>query len=116
MLSRVPVSRRYVRVVLTVLCTVTGVLGLSGAAAQAALVHPLLGSFGSFVDVAGVAVDQGSGDMYVLDAGTGSVLKFDATGNPVAFSESGTNVIEGVGGSGNGESEIAVDNSTGPDA
>jgi hypothetical protein len=114
-LSRALVSRRFVRVVSVALCTVAGVFA-SSVAAQAALVHPLVSSFGSFASVAGVAVDQSSGNVYVLDAGVGSVLKFDAAGNPVDFSGSAGNTIEGVGGAGHGESEIAVDSSTGPDA
>ncbi len=53
----------------------------------------------SFVDVQGVAVDQGSEDVYVYDIGEGGkIYKFDAAGNPINFSSLGTNVIEGVGG------------------
>ncbi len=108
-------SRRTARLVLAISCSVVGLLGLSGAAAQAALVRPLLDSFGAFSGVQGVAVDQSSGDVYVFDAGSGSVAKFDAAGNPVDFSATGTNTIEGVGGAGNGENEIAVDSSSGAD-
>ncbi len=101
------------------LCAVAGLLGFSGAAAQAQLVHPFLGSFGSFTNVQGVAVDQPSGDVYVLDVGAdggaGAVLKFDAAGNPVNFSATGTNAIEGVGTAEGGLGyELAVDSSTGP--
>jgi hypothetical protein len=116
-LSRALVSRRFVRVVSTILCTVAGVFA-SSTASQAALVNPLLSSFGTFSAVRSVAVGQTSGDVYVLDAGAagGSVFKFDATGKPVNFSGLGTSAIEGTGGAGSGESEIAVDSSTGPDA
>ncbi len=69
---------------------------------------------GSFAGVRGVAIDQAGGDVYVYDAVAGTVYKFDAAGEPVSFASSGTNVIEGVGGGGIGESEIAVDSSTGP--
>jgi hypothetical protein len=111
-LSRALVSHRYGRVVLAALCMATGVLAFSGSAAQAALVHPFVSSFGSFAAVGAVAVDQSSGDVYVLDAGAGTVTKYGATGNPVNFSTTGTDVIQGVeAGSAN---EIAVDNSTGP--
>jgi hypothetical protein len=63
--------------------------------------------------VEGVAVDGSSGDVYVYDAGAGSVLKFDGSGSPANFSSTGTNAIEGVGSTGEGEGEIAVDNSAG---
>jgi hypothetical protein len=100
------------------------VLGI-GATAQAAITHPYTGkSFGpggvesgSFENAVGVAVQQASGDTFVLEAGgSGRVYKFDAAGNPIDFSGTGTNVIEGVGSAGGSEEEIAVDNSTGPDA
>jgi hypothetical protein len=71
---------------------------------------------GAFGNVAGVAVDQGSGDVFVYDGGAGKVYKFDAAGHPVNFSALGTNVITGVGSSGGSEVEIAVDGSSGPDA
>jgi hypothetical protein len=80
--------------------------------------HPLTGSFGpdgttstSFASVQGVAVDQASGNVYVYDTGeggNGKIYKFDSAGNPVDFSSTGTNAIEGVGGSGPGEEELAV--------
>jgi hypothetical protein len=106
---------------LTTLCAM-GSLALANTPALAETTHAFTGSFGpggpgvgTFSDVGGVAVDQSSGDVYVLDVGAGSVYKFDATGHPVNFAASGTNVITGVGGAGSGESEIAVDSSTGPD-
>jgi hypothetical protein len=77
--------------------------------------HPLTGSFGpdgttgtSFANVQGVAVDQTSGNVYVYDTGEGKVYKFDSAGNPVNFSSTGTNAIEGVGGAGAGENQLAV--------
>ena len=66
--------------------------------AWAALTHPFVASFGSFSGVEGIAVDHASGDVYVYDAGAGSILKFDGTGNPVNFSALGTNEIDGKGG------------------
>lgn len=117
MLSRALVSRRHVRAVLAVLCTATGALALSGAA-QAALTHPFVGSFGSFANVQGVAVDQSTGDVYVLDTGTGegSLFKFDAAGNPLKFTglAGEPTSITGLKGGGEDENEIAVDNSDGP--
>jgi hypothetical protein len=111
------------RVLATILVGGVALL-LSGAPAQAAFTRPYTGvSFGpggpgvgSFSSAQGVAVDQGTGDVYVDDAGEGGrVYKFDDAGKPVDFSTSGSNVIEGVGGAGGGENEIAVDSSTGPD-
>lgn len=116
MLSRALVARHHVRAVLAVLCMAMGVLACSGPAAQAALVHPLLGSFGSFNNVQGVAVDQVTGDVYVYDAGAGAVYKFDSTGAPENFSGLGSNVITEIGGNYEpAAQEIAVDSSSGPD-
>jgi hypothetical protein len=109
-----PIKAR--RLILAGLCVLAAWLVCASGNASAALVNPLVGSFGSFSTVQGVAVDQSSGDVYVLDAGAGAVFKYDASGAPVNFSGSATNEIEGVGGAGSGESEIAVDNSSGPDA
>ena len=80
-----------------------------------ATVHPYLSSFGSFSNVQGAATDA-SGDVYVFDAGTATIDKFDAVGNPVNFAATGTNEITGAFGAGPSENEIAVDNSTGPTA
>ena len=114
-------------------------LGLSLAAlvllvlagpAFAGVFHPFVKSFGpggpgvgAFSDVEGVAVDQSSGDVYVLDAEQGKLYRFDAEGNPELF-VAGThciveevevpNCIEGVGGQGGAENELAVDSSSGP--
>ncbi len=101
------------RLVMTVLCALSGAL-LFGASAQATLIRPLLSSFGSFSSVQSVTVDQATGDVYVLDAGDGTLSKFDASGNPVDFSSLASNTITGITGSGGGENEIAVDRSAGP--
>ena len=96
-----------------------------GTTAQAELTRPYTGkSFGpsgtgagAFSSVEGVAVDQLSGDVFVYDAGAGGrVYRFNAAGEPVDFSALSSNTIEGVGGAGSAEGEIAVDNSSGPDA
>jgi hypothetical protein len=51
-----------------------------------------------FQEVKSIAVDQASGEIYVLDnGGSGTVYKFDASGEPVDFSSTGTNAITGVG-------------------
>jgi hypothetical protein len=100
-------------------------LALSASSAQAAITHPYTGTsfgpggvgVGSFGNVQGVAVEQSSGDVLVYDRTEGGrVYKFNAAGEPVDFSSSGTNVIEEVGGAAEGEEEIAVDDSSGPDA
>ena len=60
-------------------------LFLVGAGASSALAetHPFQFSFGSFTNPNGIAVDESSGDIYVADIGTGTVQKFDTSGNPV---------------------------------
>lgn len=93
-------------------------LAISAPVASAAQTHPYTGtSFGpdgvggsaSFERVQSVAVDPGSGEVYVYDGGAGKVYKFDSAGAPVSFSATGTNAIEGVGGgAGGAEFEIAL--------
>ncbi len=89
------------------LCLVVGALAGAGSA-HGASGHPFLGSFGpegphsltSFVDVQAVTVDA-AGNVYVYDnRGEGeeaSVYKFNAQGEPVDFTSTGTNVIEKIG-------------------
>jgi hypothetical protein len=116
---------RATRVLWTTLVALTVILGaadISGPA-MASVVNPLIGSFGTggpgvgaFSNLQGEAVDQTTGDVYVYDAGEGGrVYKFSSMGAPVKFSglESTSHpyVIEGVGGSGSGQEEIAVDSS-----
>ncbi len=71
-----------------------------------------LGS-GTFNDVQGVAVDQSSQDVYVFDGAfkESVIYKFNAGGEKADFKALSTNAITGVLGGGNGENEIAVDNS-----
>lgn len=95
-------------------CALVMTLALGCSSAFALVTHPLRSSFGSFAQVQSIAVDQATGDVYVLDvaAGGGSLYKFDEAGNPAKFTglPGEPTVIEGVGGP-FGESEIAVDNS-----
>jgi hypothetical protein len=70
--------------------------------------------FGSFLDAESIAVDEATGSVYVYNAGTNTIEKFDAAGNPVDFSALASNSIMEVGGRPFNESEIAVDNSSGP--
>jgi Fibronectin type III domain len=117
-------SRRHLRVLLAAVCVMVGALMLTAGVAQAKLVRPNTGkSFGpeglgagTFGNVKSVAVDQSSGDVYVFDQGREAIFKFDAAGEPVDFSSTGTNEIEGATSSGGGpEQQIAVDGSAGPD-
>jgi len=110
-------SRRRTRPVASLAVALLGVVGLLAlwaVSASAALVHPYVSSFGSFSDVQGVVVESSSGYVYVYDGGEGKVLKFDASGNPVNFTATGTNAISGVGFAGGDEGEIAADSSSGP--
>jgi hypothetical protein len=95
------------------LCCAVIVAAVWSASASATIVHPYLSSFGSFSEVEGVATDA-AGDVYVYDSGASKIFKFDAAGNPVDFTSTGTNEIAGVAGAGFGEGEIAVDDSGGP--
>jgi hypothetical protein len=47
-------------------------------------------SFGSFRAATGIAVDHSSGDVYVYDATTNRVEKFDSSGKPLSFSAAGS--------------------------
>lgn len=81
--------------------------------ASATLTRSYVASFGAFVSVESIATDS-AGNVYVYDGGAGTIYKFDAAGNPVNFSATGTNAISNVGFSSYGEGEIAVDSSSGP--
>jgi WD40 repeat protein len=102
---------------LIVLIIIAAVLAVGSSDASAAQTRPYTGtSFGpdglggveSFVNLQSLTVDQATGDLFAFDAGAGKVYKFDSTGAPVDFTLTGSNAIEGVGGGGNGENEIAV--------
>lgn len=103
---------------IALLASICAVAILAAGDAQAAVTHPYTGiSFGpsgvgsgSFLRVNSVTIDPRSGDVFVRDEHR--LYKFDAGGEPVDFSSTGTNVIEDVGGG----NEVAVDGSTGPDA
>jgi hypothetical protein len=94
--------------------------------ASAALTRPHTGSFGSFTSPSprALAVDQASGDIYVVDQANQAISRFDSAGNPAPFSAlSGSNTIDGAGGPDavpeggfalDFSSQVAVDNSGGP--
>jgi hypothetical protein len=82
--------------------------------ASAGMRHPFVGSFAAGSSPQGVAVDQASGDVFVIDVGAGAVLKFDASGNPVNFSALGSNSLGGFSFDQPSAAQVAVDNSGGP--
>ncbi len=54
---------------------------------------------GQFTELASVALDPSNGDLYVLDTADGGRLyKFASNGEPLDFTATGTNFIEGTGG------------------
>jgi hypothetical protein len=102
-------------------------LGGSQAGATTIFVHKYLGSFdgtgsksvngetGPLPFFPGrIAIDEETGSVYVIDPEHGVISKFDADGNPSAFSALGAGInsipIENL----YGEADIAVDNSGGP--
>jgi hypothetical protein len=77
-------------------------LGGTAGTASAAQVHPFKEIFGgaaqpSFGNPEGLAIDKASGDLLVIDAGAGTVSRYDPDGSPADFSALGTNVIDGAG-------------------
>jgi hypothetical protein len=97
-------------------------MGLSiPSSAGAALEHPFIENFGevnepSFQLPQGMAVDQASGDLLVLDRDAGTLSRWHADGTASDFSALSDNVIGGFdfgpGGTQNpGEAQVAVDNS-----
>ncbi len=97
---------------LAICAALLGALLLPNGQAHASLAEfTFSGSFDA-VESQGIAVDEATGDVYVDDFGT--ISKYDAEGNPVDFSALGSNQIEGVQAGGTGETEMAVDNSSGP--
>ena len=72
------------------LCAAAGVLAFAGAPAQAKTVHVFAGSFGAegtgpgqFKDPRGVAVNDTTHDVYVVDSLNNRVQEFNATGSTV---------------------------------
>jgi hypothetical protein len=100
------------------LCLAVAFICLTASSALAAQTHPYTGvSFGpdgaggsqSFEGVRSIAVDPVNGDVYVYDAGAGSIYKFDSAGAPKNFTSTASNSITGVGGAAGGaEYEIAL--------
>jgi hypothetical protein len=75
---------------------------MAASTASAAEVHPFVETFGSsgqptFGGAEGLAIDQSSGDLYVIDGATNSVRRYNPDGTPDDFSALATNVIDGQG-------------------
>jgi hypothetical protein len=114
-----------VLVPLRALFALAALIGLAAfaltATASASGTPTLQSSFGAFVRPQAITVDQSTGDVYVLDAGTANVQRFDADGDPTAFTATGSNVLDGSTtpqgafsfDSPSGGAQIAVDNSGG---
>ncbi len=112
------------------LVAMTLVLMAVGASPALAESHPPLFGFGSgsgsFENPNGIAIDESSGDVYVANLGAlgaGTVYKFDANGEPAAFSTLHSNALTGAATPAGSFSfpnvygtpaAIAVDNSSGP--
>jgi hypothetical protein len=77
-----------------------GALLVAPAFASAAKTHVFLETFGSavqptFGDPAGMAVDQATGDLLVIDIEDQTLSRWNSDGTPADFSALGTNVIDG---------------------
>jgi hypothetical protein len=130
--ARPPISRGAVARTATLVFVVLSLvfLVLAPAQAHAGQIRQLEGEFGSvvepsFVNPEGLAVDPTSGDLLVIDAGAGTISRWNPDGTPADFSALGINVIDGKGpGDATpqeellfgppGEVQVAVDSSGGP--
>jgi IPT/TIG domain/Divergent InlB B-repeat domain len=86
--------------------------------ASAAPAHPFLENLGSaneptFTEPQGIAVDQSSGDLLVLDRGAGTLSRWNPDGTPAEFSALAGNEITGFFFGSAAESQVAVDSSGG---
>jgi hypothetical protein len=127
-------TQRQARRLVLPLAVFAALIALMVAAVPASAIRTLIfkETFGSaaqpsFGGAQGIAVDQSSGDVLVMDEVTGSVSsgsikRFNADGTPDAFAALGSNVIDGQGAGDEtpqggltfslpAESQIAVDNS-----
>jgi hypothetical protein len=115
---------------LSVFAAILAAMALIAASAGATKTHLFKEVFGSAAQPSfglpqGIAVDQPTGDVLILESrGTPSIKRYHADGTPANFPALGTNVIDGTGAGDetpqNGlvfgpgyESQIAVDNSGG---
>jgi hypothetical protein len=77
-------------------------LALAAVPALASQTHLFGGTFGSagtptFAGANGLAVDQSSGDLLVIDTEVNTVTRWHPDGTPAPFSALGTNVIDAIG-------------------
>jgi hypothetical protein len=98
--SGAPAARR-LAVPVAVLAAAVASVALTVAPASA-VEHLPLETFGSaaqpsFGHPQGMAVDQSTGNLLVIDGEAGTVSRYNSDGTPVDFSALGTNVIDGVG-------------------
>jgi DNA-binding beta-propeller fold protein YncE len=103
------------RVLMVLVGVLVGALGFGGAPALAA--HVFSGSFGEagagagqFSGPSGVAVNEETGDVYVVDKGNNRVQEFNASGSAVLGEFNGVAAGHPL----SGPEGIAVDNSTNP--
>ena len=66
---------------------------------------------GSLSEPRSMTVDQETGDLYVVEAGTGALSRFDSSGAPKTFPETGTNKISGLNLTSAEPGQVAIDNS-----
>ena len=133
--SSVGTTRRQangLRLPAVVLIAALALLGLMAPSAGAAKTHVFKEAFGSaaqpsFGEDTGLAIDQSSAALLVIDSQAGTVSRFNPDGTPANFSALGSNVIDGKGTAdltpqdglvlgGAYEVQVAVDNSAGATA
>jgi hypothetical protein len=128
-------ASRLGRILLSAFVTIAAVMALGAAPASALTSHFFLEDFGSAEQPEvpgprGLAVDQSNGDLLALSASFGatseSVLRYKPDGTPDDFSALGGNAIDGTGAGdgtpqgelsndeGQGNNQVAIDNSGGP--
>ncbi len=110
--------RRFASTVVVGLCVLAGAVLLGGASAQALEVHRFTGSFGAegsgsgqFKSPTGVAVNDTTHDVYVVDQDNNRVQEFNSTGSTVLGEFNGSAAPTGAFSE---PSQIAVDNSSDP--
>jgi DNA-binding beta-propeller fold protein YncE len=111
-------ARRFTSLTVAWLCLLAGCALLWGASAQATEVHVFQGSFGSegsgpgqFKAPFGVAVNDATHDVYVVDRANNRVQEFNSTGSTVLGEFDGSVAPTGAFSE---PTEIAIDNSANP--
>ena len=112
-----------------VFVAVLAIMALVAMPAGAAKTHLFKEVFGSaaqpsFSSVRGIAIDQSSGNVLVMEGASGTIKRYAPDGTPANFAALGSNEIDGTGPgdetpqnglafAGSAESQIAIDNSGG---